>query len=374
MVRPIPTVRRLRWIALAAAVATAGAGTARAQSRTATIAGVVRDTAGHAVPGVYVAVAGSGIRVRTNEDGKYRLVGIIEGPATLTARRLGYRPYSRWLRLDGGEERTVDIGLGATTHRLAEVAVTAPREAYDSRLEGFTSRSKLQVGHFVTRDRIDRANSTTLSDMLREIPGVKIGPTRNEGRAIRLRGANCPPLVFVDGFPATAGEFDVDIIDLKSVEGVEVYSGTASVPPEFSGPRQLDRCGVIAIWSRPARARTRAEPERAPDDRAPEPGYFTSDQVDEGAELETGTLDPQYPDSLYLAGIKGQVVVELVVDTARMVDPATVEVLSSTDDRFSDAVREALPSAHFAPARRRGRRVRQLVQLPITFGLTVGKP
>jgi TonB family protein len=67
-------------------------------------------------------------------------------------------------------------------------------------------------------------------------------------------------------------------------------------------------------------------------------------------------------------------VAEFVVDTAGMVDPATVEILSSTDDRFSDAVREALPSAHFAPALRRGRRVRQLVQLPISFGLNAGNP
>jgi TonB family protein len=327
------------------------------------------------VQGVYVAVAGSGIRVRTNEDGAYRLVGIIAGPATLTARRLGYHPYSRWLRLDGGEERTIDIGLGATMHRLAEVEVIAPREAYESRLAGFAARSKLQVGHFVTRERIDRANSSALSDMLREIPGVRIGPSRNEGRSIRLRGANCPPLVFVDGFPATAGEFDVDIIDLKSVEGVEVYNGMASLPPEFSGPRQLDRCGVIAIWSRPARSRAREEPARPADGQeAPASGYFTADQVDEGAELEAGTLDPQYPDSLYRVGTKGEVVVEFVVDTGGMVDAATVEILSSTDDRFSESVREALPSAHFLPARRRGRRVRQLVQLPITFGLAAGKP
>jgi TonB family protein len=324
---------------------------------------------------VYVGVAGSGIRVRTNEEGLYRLVGIVAGPATLTARRLGYQPYSRWFRLDGGEERTVDIPLGVTTHRLAEIAVTAPREAYESRLAGFTARSKLQVGHFVTRERIDRANSSSLSDMLREIPGVKIGPSRSEGRAIRLRGANCAPLVFVDGFPASAGEFDVDIVDLKSVEGVEVYSGIGSLPAEFTGPRQLDRCGVIAIWSRPARARPRAPLTQASiGEEVPASGYFTSDQVDEGAELEAGTLDAQYPDSLYQAAVRGEVVVEFVVDTAGQVDGSTVDVLSSTDDRFTASVQEALPLARFLPARRGGRRVRQLVQLPITFGLASTKP
>lgn len=101
--------------------------------------------------------------------------------------------------------------------------------------------------------------------------------------------------------------------------------------------------------------------------------YFTSDQVDDRAALDSGTLEPQYPDTLYQAGVGGQVVAEFVVDTAGLVDPATVDILASTDDRFSDAVREALAQAHFSPARKRGRRVRQLVQLPVSFALAEAK-
>jgi TonB family protein len=346
---------------------------ARGQLRTATVVGTVRDSAGTAVPGVYVTVAGSGIRVRTDDEGAYRIVGIVAGPATLSVRRLGYRPYAQLLRLEGGDVQVVDVRLGAATEALTEIRVTEKREVWESRLAGFNARSKQQIGHFVTRERIDRANSSTPSDMLREIAGVRIGPPRSGGRSIRLRGATCPPLVFVDGFPATAGEFDIDIIDLKSVEGIEVYNGMASIPAELTGPRQLDRCGVIAIWSRPSRPRSqqaRGDANRESGTPAP-PEYFTSDQVDDRAALDSGTLVLQYPDSLSQGGIAGQVVVEFVVDTAGLVDLGTVDILSSTDDLFSSAVREALEAAHFSPARLRGRRVRQLVQLPVSFALAV---
>ncbi|MEO8337460.1 MAG: TonB-dependent receptor, partial [bacterium] len=171
----------------------------------AVIRGTVHDSAGRPIPGVELGVAGGGLRNRTDDRGEFRLAGIAAGPATLTARRIGFKPYNYSLRLFSGEEHRVDIVLEAAAAELDAVAVTARREVYDSRLAGFNARLQQKVGHFVTRERIDRANSANLSDMLREIPGVKIGPIRNEGRAIRIRGSACPPLVFVDGFPATAG-------------------------------------------------------------------------------------------------------------------------------------------------------------------------
>ena len=206
--------------------------------------------------------------------------------------------------------------------------------------------SNRRLGTSSLAKRIDRANSANLSDMLREIPGVKIGPMRNEGKAIRIRGAACAPLVFVDGFPASAAEFDVDIIDLQSVEGIEVYAGLGAIPPEFTGPRDLDRCGVIAIWSRPSRARKRtgAPPATRPDSTKPVDveGVLTHDQVDLAARIDSGIAGPQYPYSLYRTNTPGRVVVEFVVDTSGQVEPATIEVLASSHPLFTQAVREAL--------------------------------
>ena len=49
------------------------------------------------------------------------------------------------------------------------------------------------------------------------------------------------------------------MLDLASVEGIEVYSGVATVPPEFMGARGTHACGVVAVWSRPFRRRRHIE-------------------------------------------------------------------------------------------------------------------
>ncbi len=232
----------------------------------ATIAGAVRDSSGSPIPGVEIILEGSGLRRRTDEQGAYRIAGVLPGAVTVIARRIGFETESRQLRLVGGQTRVLNLTLIAVARALDTVSVAERREVYDSRLAGFEARRKNKVGHFITRERIDDANTSRLSDMLREVPGLRLGSVWNSGGGIRIRGANCPPLVFMDGVPASAGAFDVDMVDLKGVEGIEVYSGSATIPPEFTGPRDLDRCGVIAIWSRPARARPSPGNSRSPSD------------------------------------------------------------------------------------------------------------
>jgi TonB family protein len=160
---------------------------------------------------------------------------------------------------------------------------------------------------------------------------------------------------------------------VKTVEGIEVYAGLGSLPAEFSGPRDLDRCGVIAIWSRPSRstARRREVPAPAPrvvaTEAVGEP--FGSDQVDQPARPDSGALTPSYPDSLFRAGVTGRVIAEFVVDTAGRVEAGSVDLYDQSDARFADAVRATLARAHFQPAMRGGRPVRQSMQVPFVFTL-----
>ena len=364
-----PRIRVAGVLGLAMLAALGAASAGQAPSQSTAIAGTVRDAQGRGIADVELHVLGSGLRTRSDDHGDYRIAGLAPGAATLTARRLGFSSFSRDLRLEPGGERRVDIVLTVVAETLDTVSITAPHEAYDARLAGFNARSKRQVGHFVTRERIERANNARISDVLREVPGVRLGSIWNQGGGIRIRRADCPPLVFLDGVPASAGAFDVDMIDLHSVEGIEVYSGSATIPSEFSGPRDLDRCGVIAIWSRPARPHARAVAEAAPRDSTPaRPGeVYTRDQVETSARLENGSLAPSYPDSLYRAGVGGQVVVEFIVDTTGAVEAGSVDVLQSSNPLFTIAARAALALGRFEPARLHGRPVRQFVQLPFNF-------
>ena len=372
--RPGAQRATLAWVFLLIA---AGSSAESQRLSGAGVHGVVRDSMGAPIAGVDVAITGSGMRSRTNDSGVYRLAGLAPGPATLTARRIGYRAFNQTLHLRDGDALTMDIRLSMSAALLSGIQVTAPREPYETRLAGFYARMERHVGRFVTRERIDRANNANLSALLRELPGVQIGANSMQGRVIRLRGADCPPLVFIDGFPASAGEFDLDMIEPQSVEGVEVYSGSASVPPEFSGPRDLDRCGVSAIWSRPSRPRAHVTdvPDTVAEARKAHAfaTALTSDQVDVAARLDSASLRPSYPDSLYRAGIGGRVVVEFVVDTSGKVDQVSVDVMASSDPLFALAVRQALGLTRFVPAILRGVRVRQVVQLPVEFTPPAGR-
>jgi len=79
---------------------------------------------------------------------------------------------------------------------------------------------------------------------------------------------------------------------------------------------------------------------------------------------------PRYPESLRQAGVDGRVVVRFTVDTAGRVDMATVQIVESTHDLFTRAVREALEHFRFKPAEVAGRRVAALAEMPFEFQIS----
>jgi protein TonB len=79
---------------------------------------------------------------------------------------------------------------------------------------------------------------------------------------------------------------------------------------------------------------------------------------------------PRYPEPLRQAGIDGQVLVRFVVDTLGRIDPASVQILSSTHDQFTRAVRDALSGFRFRPAESNGKRISALAEMPFEFKVT----
>ncbi len=361
-----------------------------AQSRTGGISGTVKDSAGIGLTGASVELAtpaGGARRAASDPLGRFSFTSVPAGKARVVARRFGFHPDTSELEVTEGRSTAVAIRLTTSFQGLAPVVVTERREVYDARLEGFYARQAKGVGRFIGRDRIVSSASSSFTDILRaEVPGVRVGTLGNLTKAVRLRGSRCPPLVFLDGFPATAGEFDVDMIELSSLEGIEVYNGLTSVPPEFIGPRMLERCGVIAIWTHPTPPRVRA-PRRAAGNSADESqrleglvargDVLTAADVDVRIGLDSGTFAPDFPDQLYRSGIGGRVTVEFIVDTLGAIEPGSTRIVSSTESRFDEAVLTALLSASFSPARRSGRLVRQLDRMPVVFdipGQSPGQP
>jgi hypothetical protein len=334
------------------------------------VRGVVHDSLGGVVGSAHVSISGVGIPTRSDSAGAFRLWGIPPGNAVLDVRRLGYRPTSIPVTIAAGSELSVDVNLAPVPEQLAPVEVRRRPEVYDSRLAGFNERKSKHVGYFVTREKLDRMSSARFVDALREMPGVSMRTLRGGVVTVSIRGARCAPMFYMDGFPAVSGPMDLDMIDLSGVEGIEVYAGMSSIPAEFMSVVGGESCGVIAVWSRPTRPRKqRIDPpsdvdlEKLVASRA----VYTSDQVDDPARLTSGSTTPIYPDSLWRAGVGGRVVAEFVVDSAGLIEPGSLRIVTATQPYFASAVVGALRTAVFRAAVLAGKSVRQIVQLPFVF-------
>jgi len=78
---------------------------------------------------------------------------------------------------------------------------------------------------------------------------------------------------------------------------------------------------------------------------------------------------PRYPEVLRSAGVSGRVVIRFVVDTTGRIELSSVQVLETTHDLFTRAVRDILPALRFRPADRNGQRTRSLAEMPFEFQL-----
>ena len=76
---------------------------------------------------------------------------------------------------------------------------------------------------------------------------------------------------------------------------------------------------------------------------------------------------PMYPTFLARSGVGGRVLVEFTIDSAGTVDLASLQVVRSTNDMFTQAVRAVLPQLHFLPAQISQHAVGVRVRQPFEF-------
>ena len=332
----------------------------------------VRDSLGRSIAGAELTVDGTPIHGVTDERGEIRFAAVRGGPATVRVRRLGFKPTSLDVLVDQHAPASSVITLLPIAQRLAPIIVKGAN--YTGRMAGFYQRRDLGIGHFVSRERLERDNPSQLTDVFRRIPGVQITSTRFIRNAIRFRGnsGGCWPLVWLDGAPLPTAEFDLDFLSPASIEGIEIYSGISQVPPQFMGARGLGSCGVVVVWSREGERKIK-KPKKAVTatqlaEMVASLKVYTPEQVDVPARSDSlSRPQPLYPETLLFTGVPGHVLAEFVVDTLGHVELETFGVISSTDPKFTQAVQRALPDWAYAPAMLNGRRVRQLVQQPFSF-------
>jgi hypothetical protein len=225
---------------------------AGAQQVPATLVGVVRDTAGIPIPAVEVRFTGADlISVRTNDSGGFRMVNVPVGIGKVTVRRMGFAPATAEVRLRSGRTDSLVFALTALATTLAGVVVEDEYEARSHRLlAGFWERRSRGFGYFLTRDEIEKRDAHEFADLARMAPSVSVG-TRNGRRVIRFRGSSgrdCPPQYVVDGMKIENGSPDEFVP--QDVEAIELYSGPATIPPQFAPRFNSYTCGAVVIWTR----------------------------------------------------------------------------------------------------------------------------
>lgn len=224
-----------------------------AQQLPASLVGVVRDSAGVPIPAVEVRFKGAVlVSVRTNDSGGFRMTSLPAGLATVSLRRMGFAPASAEVRLRSGRTDSLVFSLTALATTLAGVLVEDEYEARSHKLlAGFWERRSRGFGYFLTRDEIEKRDAHEFTDLARLVPSVTIG-TLNGRKVIRFHHSgnirDCPPQYVVDGMRIENGS--PDEFTPQDVEAIEMYSGPATIPPQFAPRFNSYTCGAVVIWTR----------------------------------------------------------------------------------------------------------------------------
>lgn len=227
---------------------------------------VIDDESAAPIPGVRLELLnrrGSVLaRSITGDDGSFRFVVPQHGAYRFRADRIGYQVTTTpALWTEDHDTVRVEIRLDPDAVLLAPLEVTAwSRRVRPSPVtEGFRDRLGSGIGHFFTREDIERRRPALVTDLLASVPGVHL---QSSGRGMQRqvlmtrRGEHCPAQIFVDGFllngssRATAdADFTLDdAVSPAVVEGIEVYQGLSTIPAQFLNPDA--RCGAVVVWTR----------------------------------------------------------------------------------------------------------------------------
>ena len=231
---------------------------AQTQTRPGSVAGLVKDSAGTPIQGVEIVALAAGRTVHTDSLGHFFIADVPSGNLDVSFRRLTYAPAIVNISVPPVDTTEVEVTLSVVAQQLKGVVVQAHPDQL-RRLVAFEARRKRGIGHFVTRSQIEERRPLLLSDMLRMIPGAILINADNGRTAVRFARVarnNCPPQFFIDGIEVTG--FSIDDMPPSDVEGIELYAGSAGLPPEYNRLHGTSICGTVIIWTRiPTTARYR---------------------------------------------------------------------------------------------------------------------
>lgn len=215
----------------------------RAQG-TAGITGRLLDRASRQpLEGAAINVLGTPVSLRSSPSGEFTRADLRPGTYVMQVRALGYAPGSWVIELVEKETLDVVIEMDAMPINLPSVTVETP--SAQRGMAGFAVRRAAGRGIYITEDDIRRANAARLSDLLRNVSGIRL-ICRYNGCRIRMARNDCQPDFFLDGLSANNSTFlEMPVVGMT---GIEIYRTITETPVEFL--RGNNTCGTIAIWTK----------------------------------------------------------------------------------------------------------------------------
>ncbi len=200
--------------------------------------------------GTRIELVGTDKVAMTNEKGEFEMQNLPSGSMVLFARHLGYGAKMIPVDLSSREKKTVAIKLAKFVSVMDPVLVTARRSAALDKV-GFGERSRSGFGYYLGPDRISRMHPIYVTDLLRQIPGLRLTYGGPDGPAIvGSRGTtNGCVQYFLDGMPyteMTPGDVN-QFVNGGEVTAVEVYQ-PGQTPGRFMGIG--NSCTTIVLWTR----------------------------------------------------------------------------------------------------------------------------
>jgi hypothetical protein len=143
----------------------------------------------------------------------------------------------------------VTIKLPKFVAMMDPVVVTARRNFALDRV-GFGQRSKGANGYFIGPDRLEKMHPQYVSDVLRQVPGLRVVPTgAGDYTVTSTRSMGGCVEYYVDDVPfreLQPGEIN-HFLNGGEVVAAEVYQG-GMAPPQYS--RNSGSCTSIVLWTR----------------------------------------------------------------------------------------------------------------------------
>jgi outer membrane receptor for monomeric catechols len=131
------------------------------------------------------------------------------------------------------------------------VVVTA-RRAASLDVVGFSQRKKSGMGYFISPEQIQRMNPIYLTDVLRQVPGIRVTSTAEGDVVVPTRGASLTGgsciQYYVDNMPWQSmqpGDIN-QFVSGHEIVAVEVYNGPGA-PAQYS---RANGCTTILLWTK----------------------------------------------------------------------------------------------------------------------------